>query len=283
MKKYGLQKKKKFLLQYKLKKHRKPNRKYSYKNILKRVLLGEKKSIKTILKKKLVLKRNISLLSSVVNFFFFKKFKKLRIPRRVLRRRKRKISYRFFSPDLVYLNVNKVYRFQLYAKYKLEFFRKFRLYYHFNKYSKVKSFFKKKDKKSNYHWHFATNRLFFALLERRLDILIYRAGFVRSLFELRQYLAHRLVYVNGKVIQSPLYTLKQGDVISFSFKLRRVLRFSFLQKRHKKLKKRHLSSFQHFESSLRVYKIILLTQLVNPRQAPLLLKKSLDIHFFKLG
>lgn len=51
------------------------------------------------------------------------------------------------------------------------------------------------------------------LLERRLDAVIYRAKFVPTVFAARQFVNHKHVLVNGKVVNIPSYQVKEGDVI----------------------------------------------------------------------
>ena len=51
------------------------------------------------------------------------------------------------------------------------------------------------------------------LLERRLDAVIYRAKFVPTVFAARQFVSHKHVTVNGKVVNVPSYQIKEGDVI----------------------------------------------------------------------
>lgn len=52
-----------------------------------------------------------------------------------------------------------------------------------------------------------------ALLERRLDAVIYRAKFVPTVFAARQFVNHGHVTVNGKRVNIPSYQVKDGDVI----------------------------------------------------------------------
>ncbi len=51
------------------------------------------------------------------------------------------------------------------------------------------------------------------LLERRLDAVIYRASFVPTVFAARQFVNHKHVTVNGKVVNIPSYQVKPGDVV----------------------------------------------------------------------
>jgi len=58
-----------------------------------------------------------------------------------------------------------------------------------------------------------TGQNLIGLLERRLDAVIYRACFVPTVFAARQFVNHKHVTVNGKVINIPSYLVKEGDVI----------------------------------------------------------------------
>ena len=53
-----------------------------------------------------------------------------------------------------------------------------------------------------------------ALLETRLDNIVYRLGFGKSRAQARQIVSHRHVFVNGKKINIPSYSVKGGDTIS---------------------------------------------------------------------
>ena len=53
-----------------------------------------------------------------------------------------------------------------------------------------------------------------ALLERRLDTIVYRSKFVPTVFAARQFINHGHVKVNGKRVNIPSYSVKDGDEIS---------------------------------------------------------------------
>jgi|YelNatPaOPRAMG01_1025707.scaffolds.fasta_scaffold117483_2 small subunit ribosomal protein S4 len=54
-----------------------------------------------------------------------------------------------------------------------------------------------------------------SLLERRLDNVVYRAGFARSRREGRILVSHKHFKVNGHYVDIPSYLVKQGDKIEF--------------------------------------------------------------------
>ena len=58
------------------------------------------------------------------------------------------------------------------------------------------------------------------LVERRLDNVIFRAGFASSRKEARRLVSHGHILVNGIKVNVPSYILKKGDVISLSEKMK---------------------------------------------------------------
>ncbi|MCL4155605.1 UNVERIFIED_CONTAM: hypothetical protein GTU68_057601 [Idotea baltica] len=63
-----------------------------------------------------------------------------------------------------------------------------------------------------------TGETLIGLLERRLDAVIYRCKFVPTIFSARQVVNHGHVKVNGKKVNIPSYTVKEGDVIELGNK-----------------------------------------------------------------
>ncbi|KAN0042795.1 hypothetical protein ACTFIV_006911, partial [Dictyostelium citrinum] len=51
-------------------------------------------------------------------------------------------------------------------------------------------------------------------LEKRIDMILLRSGFVRSIYEARQLINHKHILVNGNIARIPSYTLNVGDIIS---------------------------------------------------------------------
>ncbi|MGC8764643.1 MAG: 30S ribosomal protein S4 [Brevinematia bacterium] len=61
-----------------------------------------------------------------------------------------------------------------------------------------------------------TGEMLLQYLERRLDNVIYRAGFAQSRRTARQLVSHGHVYVNGKRVTIPSYIVKVNDEIELS-------------------------------------------------------------------
>jgi len=56
------------------------------------------------------------------------------------------------------------------------------------------------------------------LLEKRLDAVVFRFGFAVSRRKARQVVSHGHIAVNGKMVTSPSYCVKRGDLISIKEK-----------------------------------------------------------------
>lgn len=67
-----------------------------------------------------------------------------------------------------------------------------------------------------------TSENFIALLESRLDTIIYRANFVPTVFAARQFVNHKHVTVNGKSVNIPSYRVKVGDIVQVREKSRKL-------------------------------------------------------------
>lgn len=63
-----------------------------------------------------------------------------------------------------------------------------------------------------------------ALLESRLDNVVYRMGFGSTRAEARQLVSHKALTVNGEVVNIPSYMVKPGDVIAMRDKAKAQLR-----------------------------------------------------------
>jgi len=67
-----------------------------------------------------------------------------------------------------------------------------------------------------------TGELLVQLLESRLDAVIFRAGFSRSMYASRQYVRHGHVFVNGKKVDTPSFHVKINDVVSIKEKSQKI-------------------------------------------------------------
>ena len=112
-----------------------------------------------------------------------------------------------------------------YSEYKLQLKnqKKLRLFYGMLSKTQLRKYF---SQSSNYPGEFSKN--FMSLIERRLDVLLYRSQFVQSIAMAKQMITHKKVVVNQKIISNPSYLANPGDVIS----LKKLKNFQMLSKIH---------------------------------------------------
>jgi small subunit ribosomal protein S4 len=61
-----------------------------------------------------------------------------------------------------------------------------------------------------------TNEILMQRLEFRLDAAVYHAGFAPTVFAAKQFVNHRHILVNGKIVDRGSFKLRVGDVISIN-------------------------------------------------------------------
>ncbi len=70
----------------------------------------------------------------------------------------------------------------------------------------------------------ATGENLLRVLERRVDNVVFRAGFAQSRDDARQLVLHRHVLVNGRLTNIPSALIRPGDVVSVKEKSRGIVR-----------------------------------------------------------
>jgi len=65
-----------------------------------------------------------------------------------------------------------------------------------------------------------TSENLIGLLESRLDAIVYRMGFVPTVFAARQFVSHGHIKVNGRRVNIASFTVKEGDVVELKEKSR---------------------------------------------------------------
>lgn len=71
-----------------------------------------------------------------------------------------------------------------------------------------------------------TGELLLTLLERRIDNVIRRLGFARTIWAARQMVVHGHVRVNGQKVDRPSFALSVGDKITIKDKTHELVRFN---------------------------------------------------------
>ncbi|UOQ38093.1 SSU ribosomal protein S4p (S9e) [Candidatus Vidania fulgoroideae] len=96
--------------------------------------------------------------------------------------------------------------------------------------------------------------IFIKILETRLDNILYRIGFFGTRREARQSISHKKIFVNGKNINKPSYSIKKNDIITAKKKKQyknQISKFSFTNDKLCKIKslgfyKNYCSFFNSF-------------------------------------
>jgi len=97
------------------------------------------------------------------------------------------------------------------SDYQLHLNEKQKLIYHYGLVEKQL----KKYCKSAFRSKENTGKLLLSTLERRLDNIVYRSTFFRSIKASRQAIVHKHILVNKKYINIPSYITKKDDIIEF--------------------------------------------------------------------
>jgi small subunit ribosomal protein S4 len=64
------------------------------------------------------------------------------------------------------------------------------------------------------------------MLERRLDAVVFRAGFAPTIYAARQYVSHAHFQVNGKRVTTASFVVKPNDIVSIKPKSRKMVVFA---------------------------------------------------------
>ena len=99
-----------------------------------------------------------------------------------------------------------VYGTQLLAKQKLK------KYYNMTEKQFKNTCLKAKQQKGN------TSENLIAMLERRLDAVVYRLNIAPTIFSARQLVSHKHILVNGKKVNIPSYSVKPNDIVELKSK-----------------------------------------------------------------
>lgn len=68
-------------------------------------------------------------------------------------------------------------------------------------------------------------KIFISLLERRLDVILVRSHFALSIRNARQLIAHKHVLVNGVITSDSSFLVSKGDLLTFSKKSHKIIRY----------------------------------------------------------
>ena len=70
----------------------------------------------------------------------------------------------------------------------------------------------------------------FQNLEKRLDVVLYRSGFFGSVYEARQWILNKRIFVNDRPSSRPSYKMQQGDMVTIQEKWHKLLIQNILER-----------------------------------------------------
>jgi len=107
---------------------------------------------------------------------------------------------------------------------------------------------------------------FYKLLERRLDVMCLRVFFHKTLREAKQYIKNGFITVNGKIIKSINYILKDSDIMS----IREDLRLGYKKKYLFELKRGEILRTlpPYLKMNLRTFEIKFVKEFFNIEKIP---------------
>jgi ribosomal protein S4 len=188
-----------------------------------------------------------------------KKYTKIRVFLNLKKNKKEKLN--FFSPDLTYLASKSSTKLKDHFQLSLFQRRKAKLLLGFRRTSLLKKYCKTELRRNKKSWRFLNEIEFCSLLERRLDILLYRLGFVTTLFEAKHLISHKKIKINNQENASFSRLLKKGDIISFIPSVKPLIK----QRLAKQLNARdfYFNTFYNVEVNIKTLKIVILTEKID--------------------
>ena len=167
----------------------------------------------------------------------------------------------YFSPEVIYLNSKWVNKLDKHFKNVLDDRRKLKFFFGFYRTSLLKKILKTEFAKKKKLKYSLSELEFCSILERRLDILLFRLGFVPSIFAAKQLISHKKVKVNNYANSSFSRLLKKGDIISFDNSVYPEIQ-SYLKK-YWGTRGPHLNNSSQIEINFKTLKLIVLTNKIN--------------------
>jgi ribosomal protein S4 len=124
--------------------------------------------------------------------------------------------------------------------------KKLSLFYGHLTRKQIATLFKKAGKIKGYF-----SRNLFSLLERRLDVAVYRSGFAQTIAEARQLIKHNKIRVNEARINVSSYSLHSGDIISVESEKQSTLIHQILAVSKSEKPKQQSRGFEDYYSRLK--------------------------------
>ena len=165
----------------------------------------------------------------------------------------------YYLPDNLYLSYTPTKLTQIFAT-SLQTNRRIRLLFLFAKQAKLKAFLSKAVKSSRSSGRVSKENLLCSLIECRLDMLLFRLGFAKTLYQSRQFIRHKKVLVNDVCQKNSFFILTRGDIITFDPAIDEQI-----LKNLATIDNKLSSHFSNVEINYRILKIIFLKQFLSGR------------------
>ena len=117
------------------------------------------------------------------------------------------------------------------------------------------------------------------MIERRLDLVLFRAGFAISLSQARQLISHKKIFVNGTAVTSSFFILNKGDIISVSPSIKKIIKENIKKATSKETP--HVSQFKSFEVNFQIQKIVIVNENLRTNEFFSIYKQDLNLLFTK--
>lgn len=159
--------------------------------------LYRKKRYKPLYKKFINLKETIQYKKKIINFnkLKWKKFKKINFIN--IKKNFNILDHNNYCVSIFYKNIFKKRFFS-----QLQLNRKFNLFYNYLPQKYLNSIKKKNN--------------FLEILEKRIDLILYRSHFVLSIRAARQLIIHNKININKKITNCSSFLLKTGDLLELT-------------------------------------------------------------------
>jgi len=173
-----------------------------------------------------------------------------------------KNKIKMFSPDMRYLNSKRINKLEKYFHSQLDERRMLKYFFGFYRTALLQKVLKDNKTRSQLLNHSLIELELCSRLERRLDVLLYRLGFVPTLYAAKQLIAHKKVRVNNFANSSFSRLVKKGDIISFDLLTQLKLQ-KHLYKKFKTSNLLNLTNSNQIEINFKTLRIIVLTNKIN--------------------
>lgn len=127
--------------------------------------------------------------------------------------------FRCYDQSCYYVSKSQT-RFKWNFKNIIRMKKQFSLFYGYllNKYIKTRVYSAAKKRKDLNKRSWVLSKIFINFFEKRLDTILYRSHFAHSMRHAKQLISHNHIKINGKVVNTNSYQVRNGDLIDLAKK-----------------------------------------------------------------